>query len=110
MAEDLSYDMIERFSSSGKNNSKYLSQRATYFTLIKAFMCTGSLYLPKIFVNGGWLFSLICVLASACLTSYCSLLLVELTFKTEMINYSQIGYIAYGNIGLILSDISLFIC
>jgi proton-coupled amino acid transporter len=103
--------IMERFST-GKDSGgvKFLSSRATYFTLIKAFMCTGSLYLPKIFINGGWLFSSICVIASASLTSYCSLLLVELTFKTEIINYSEIGFLAYGNVGLILSDISLFMC
>ena len=102
---------MERFSTEKDSAStKYLSNRAIYFTLIKAFMCTGSLYLPKIFINGGWLFSSFCVFFSACLTSYCSLLLVDLTFKTEIINYSEIGYIAYGNIGMILSDVSLFIC
>jgi hypothetical protein len=33
---------------------KKLGTMATFFTLIKGFIATGCLYLPKSFVNGGW--------------------------------------------------------
>ena len=37
---------------------------ATFFTLIKGFVATGVLFLPKGWVNGGWLFSSVAMLMS----------------------------------------------
>jgi hypothetical protein len=37
-----------------KESVKKLGSFATFMTLIKAFICTAVLYLPKSFVNGGW--------------------------------------------------------
>lgn len=57
---------------------KKLSNCETFFTLIKGFVCTGCLYLPKsAFVNGGWLFASFCMVVSAFLTMYCASLLLE---------------------------------
>jgi hypothetical protein len=50
-------------------NVEKLGPVATYFTLIKGFICTGCLYLPKsAFVNGGWFFALLSMTLSGFLT------------------------------------------
>ena len=44
----------------------------TFFTLIKGFIGTGILFLPKGFENGGYLFSPIALLFAGALTCYCT--------------------------------------
>jgi len=60
---------------------KKLGPLATSFTIFKGFVCTGILYMPKDFINGGWLFSAICVILSLILTLYCAGLLLECRAK-----------------------------
>ena len=50
---------------------------ATAFTIFKGFVCTGILYMPGDFVNGGWGFSAITIIAALFLTLYCAKLLIE---------------------------------
>lgn len=40
----------------------------TFFTLLKGFVASGVLFLPKGFVTGGWLFSTIALCISCVLT------------------------------------------
>jgi len=77
-------------------------------TLIKGFVCTGCLYLPKSFVNGGWAFSIIMLVISMFLTIYCGLLLLEVRKKLKTSNYTEIGEKTYGVIGRIGVDVSLW--
>ena len=61
---------------------KKLGPYATAFTIFKGFVCTGILYMPKDFINGGWLFSAICILCALFLTLYCAKLLLEVSEAT----------------------------
>ena len=59
-------------------NIKKLTNCQAYFTLIKGFVCTGCLYLPKsAYINGGWAFASFMLILSALLTMYCARLLLE---------------------------------
>jgi membrane protein insertase Oxa1/YidC/SpoIIIJ len=49
-----------------------LDWKGTYFTLIKGFVCTGIIYLPKSFINGGWGFSILVFIFSMLLTMTCA--------------------------------------
>ena len=60
---------------------KKLGPLATSFTIFKGFVCTGILYMPKDFINGGWLFSSACILVSLAATLYCSTLLLDCRAK-----------------------------
>ena len=85
---------------------KKLGPMATSFTIFKGFVCTGILYMPKDFVNGGWLFSSACILVSLGATLYCATLLLECRAKFGG-SFPEIGQAVYGKWGKILVDISL---
>lgn len=53
-----------------------LGPAATYLTLLKGFVASAVLYLPKSFVNGGWGFSIAALLVSCVITIYCAMLLL----------------------------------
>jgi amino acid permease len=59
-----------------KAKVKKLGTAATFFTLIKGFIATGCLYLPKSFVNGGYGFQILSLILSAGVTMHCSSLLL----------------------------------
>lgn len=87
----------------------------TFFTLIKGFVATGVLFLPKGWVNGGWLFSTVALILSCILTTVASLKLLEIR-KQHKLSYSQIGQKAYGITGKIAVDFflaftqTIFVC
>ena len=85
---------------------KKLGPLATSFTIFKGFVCTGILYMPKDFINGGWLFSAICVILSLILTLYCASLLLECRQKFGG-SFPDIGFAVYGKTGRRLVEISL---
>lgn len=76
--------------------------------LLKSFVGTGVLFLPRAFLNGGMLFSSLILLAVAGLSFYCFILLVNTRLKVEA-SFGDIGGILYGKWmrGLILSSIVL---
>lgn len=76
-------------------------------TLIKAFICTGCLYLPKSYKNAGWAFSDLSLIGAAILTCICALKLIEVRLKTNITSFSEIGYHLYGKPGKYITDISL---
>jgi solute carrier family 36 (proton-coupled amino acid transporter) len=79
----------------------------TFFTLLKGFVAAGVLFLPKGWVNGGWLFSTLCLLASWVLTTVTSLKLVEIRKKYKL-SFSEIGMKAYGLPGKVAVDFFLW--
>ena len=91
-----------------KKKVKKLGTLATYITLMKGFVCTSVLYLPKSFVNGGWLFTALTLVLSAILYIYCALLLLEVRAKLNLTAYTEIGQKTYGKLGRILVDIALW--
>ena len=63
--------------------------------LLKSFVGTGVLFLPKAFLNGGMLFSSLVLLAVALVSYYCFILLVNTRLKIEG-SFGDIGGILYG--------------
>ena len=80
---------------------------ATAFTIFKGFVCTGILYMPRDFVNGGYGFSAITVFVCLLLTLYCSKLLLEV-YEKEGGSLPEIGMKVYGKPGRIAVDVALF--
>ena len=74
--------------------------------LLKSFVGTGVLFLPKAYLNGGMLFSNLVLLGVASLSYYCFILLVNTRTKIEG-SFGDIGGILYGRLmrGLILTSI-----
>ncbi|KAH8598108.1 vacuolar amino acid transporter 3 [Bisporella sp. PMI_857] len=64
--------------------------------LLKSFVGTGVLFLPKAYLNGGMLFSNLILLFVAALSYYCFVLLVNSRLAVEG-SFGDIGGILYGN-------------
>jgi proton-coupled amino acid transporter len=63
--------------------------------LLKSFVGTGVLFLPKAYLNGGMVFSNLVLLFVACLSYYCFVLLVNTRMKVDG-SFGDIGGILYG--------------
>ena len=63
--------------------------------LLKSFIGTGVLFLPKAYLNGGMMFSNVILLGVAALSYYCFILLVNTRLKVEG-SFGDIGGILYG--------------
>ena len=86
---------------------KLLGKGATFLTLIKGFVCVSILYVPKSFVNGGWLWSIICLLISCCMTCYCAHLLLDARAAAKASSYTELGKMSYGTTGEILVNLAI---
>lgn len=75
---------------SGKN-----SPTNAVLLLLKSFVGTGVLFLPRAYLNGGMLFSNVVLLFVAALSYYCFVLLVTTRLKVEG-SFGDIGGILYG--------------
>ncbi|EMG49528.1 AVT4 Vacuolar amino acid transporter 4 [Candida maltosa Xu316] len=62
-----------------------------YFLLLKAFVGTGVLFLPKAFANGGLLFSVGLLVFFAILSWWCYLILVYAKIATRVSGFAEIG-------------------
>lgn len=63
--------------------------------LLKSFMGTGVLFLPRAFLNGGMLFSSLVLLCVSILSYYCFVLLVNTRLKVDG-SFGDMGGILYG--------------
>ncbi|PHH63420.1 hypothetical protein CDD81_6021 [Ophiocordyceps australis] len=63
--------------------------------LLKSFVGTGVLFLPRAFLNGGMLFSNLVLLGVACLSYYCFVLLVTTRLNIEG-SFGDMGGMLYG--------------
>ena len=63
--------------------------------LLKSFVGTGVLFLPRAFLNGGMLFSSLVLLGVAMLSFYCFVLLINTRMKVEA-SFGDMGGILYG--------------
>lgn len=86
------------------NNSSF----GALLLLLKSFVGTGVLFLPRAFLNGGMLFSTLVLLGVALLSFHCFILLVNTRLKVDG-SFGDIGGILYGKWmrTLILSSIVL---
>ena len=64
--------------------------------LLKSFVGTGVLFLPKAFQNGGWGFSTICLLSCALISYYCFIILINTKDKIQIDGYGDMGQYLYG--------------
>nr|POE51657.1 vacuolar amino acid transporter 3 [Quercus suber] len=64
--------------------------------LLKSFVGTGVLFLPRAYLNGGMLFSNLVLLGIACLSYYCFILLVTTRLKVRA-SFGDMGGRIYGN-------------
>ena len=91
------------------------NQMRSFFTLLKAFVGTGIMFLPKAFNNGGILFSSITLVSVSILTCICFHLLLQCR-KRYGGSYGDIGEEVMGPVmrSLILSSITIsqigFVC
>ncbi|KAE8969979.1 hypothetical protein PR003_g4263 [Phytophthora rubi] len=85
----------------------------TVFTILKSFIGSGILFLPKGFQNGGMLFSLSALCASAVLSTFCMLRLTECSNVLlrepgrTSVSYGMVGEKAFGKVGRVAVNISL---
>ncbi|KAI4916389.1 uncharacterized protein J4E92_009306 [Alternaria infectoria] len=69
-------------------------QVKTFFTLLKAFIGTGIMFLPKAFKNGGMLFSSITMIMVSAITALC--------FELLLVTRKRYGGGGYGDLGSIV--------
>ncbi|KAI2603069.1 transmembrane amino acid transporter protein-domain-containing protein [Hypoxylon fragiforme] len=107
--------LLGRRKSSRGLRSATANTKQTFFTLLKAFIGTGIMFLPKAFKNGGILFSSITMLVVAAVTMLAFHLLLACKSRHGG-GYGDIGQAIAGDRmrGLILSSITLsqlgFVC
>jgi len=105
-----------------RQSSKKLSSRGdadqvkTFFTLLKAFIGTGIMFLPKAFKNGGMLFSSITMVTVSAITALCFELLLSCRKRHGGGGYGDLGQIVVGSrfrtlilVSIALSQIG-FVC
>jgi len=85
---------------------KKLGPIATCFTIMKGFVGTGVLYIPKDFKNGGYIFAPITLIVSMFVTLYCAGLLIKTHDKVGG-SFPEMGEKAYGRPGKIFVEVCL---
>lgn len=89
------------------------SVRKTVFTVLKSFIGSGILFLPKAFQNGGMLFSVVGLFISAALSTFCMLRLtacsdaVQRATGASSVSYGLLGERAFGGWGRLAVNVSL---
>lgn len=72
------------------------SDKKAYFLLLKAFVGTGVLFLPKAFSSGGLLFSAVTLFLFGLLSFWCYYILVKSKMATNVAGFAEIGLLTYG--------------
>ena len=80
----------------------------TLFILLKSFVGTGVLFLPRAFLNGGMLFSFIVLIFVSCLSYWCFILLTTSRLRLKG-SYAEMGEMMYGKSMRSLINTSLVI-
>ena len=78
-----------------------------FFTLVKGFIVTAVIFIPKGFKNGGWAFSSGTILMSFLLTVICVNKLLSVYSVVGGGSYTKLSKIALGAKGKIIVDIAL---
>lgn len=73
------------------------SDRKTFLLLLKSFIGTGVLFLPKAFFNGGLLFSVGMLIFFGIYSYWCYYILVKAKEITKVSSFGDIGLKLYGN-------------
>lgn len=72
------------------------TNKKAYFLLLKAFVGTGVLFLPKAFSSGGLIFSAVPLFAFGLLSFWCYHVLVESKIAARVSSFGEIGLKTYG--------------
>lgn len=72
------------------------SDKKAYFLLLKAFVGTGVLFLPKAFSSGGLLFSALTLFFFGMLSFWCYHILVQSKIVAKVTGFAEIGLKTYG--------------
>jgi proton-coupled amino acid transporter len=88
--------LLQRQASNTITPVKGTSEAKAFFMLLKAFVGTGVLFLPKAFVNGGLIFSIVLMVIFGFLTMHCMILLVETSRSFGGKSFGDLGQIIYG--------------
>lgn len=72
------------------------TDKKAYFLLLKAFIGTGVLFLPKAFSNGGLMFSSLVLAFFGLLSFWCYLILIHAKLATKVSSFGDIGLKLYG--------------
>ena len=80
-----------------------------YFSLLKGFVCTGILYMPKNFKNSGWLWGVIAMFVSFLLTQICADKLLQARKRFPRASFTDLGKLSMGRPGQYMVDIFLSI-
>lgn len=95
------YNPYEHGEESPLLHSINLSGTATdtkaYFLLVKAFVGTGVLFLPKAFSSGGLIFSAATLFGFGLLSYWCYYVLVQSKMAVRVSSFGDIGLICYGS-------------
>ncbi|ODV98252.1 hypothetical protein PACTADRAFT_48046 [Pachysolen tannophilus NRRL Y-2460] len=86
--------------SSSKNGTASVVK--SFLILLKGFVGTGILFLPKAFLNGGLFFSIAALLFFGALSFWCYLILVQSKLATGVISFGDIGLKLYGKSAKVL--------
>lgn len=78
------------------NRDGTATDKKAYFLLLKAFVGTGVLFLPRAFASGGLMFSIVTLLGFGLLSYWCYLVLVFTKMATKVLSFADIGYRLYG--------------
>jgi proton-coupled amino acid transporter len=89
--------LLQRQNSSTVTSVKGTSESKAFFMLLKAFVGTGVLFLPKAFANGGLVFSVSLMIFLGYLTMHCMILLVETSRSFGGKSFGDLGQIIYGD-------------
>jgi proton-coupled amino acid transporter len=78
-----------------RKTEKLSNPTDAFFLLLKSFVGTGVLFLPKAYLNGGMLFSNLVLVFVAALSYYCFVLLVNTRLVVEA-SFGDMGGVLYG--------------
>lgn len=92
---------------SSSSDAHKTSSLKAFFLLVKAFIGTGVLFLPKAFSNGGLTFCIGLLLIFGILSYYCYLVLSTTTIMTGVSSFAELGNKLYGKPLKILILISI---
>lgn len=114
--DDLKSDFMEQtISTRNRTSDKWdqahrkLSSLSTFLSLLKSNLGTNFLFVPRGFVNGGWMLTSCAMLFSCVLSMKTSIMLLEVNQKTGYTTFSEMGYKLYGRLGQFFSELSLVI-
>lgn len=79
----------------------------TFFTIVKGYCESNLLFVPRAFVNGGYIFANVQLVVTSSLMALCAVKLVHIAQEHKIYNYNEIVRRAFGPFGALMLDILL---